>query len=634
MSFMFPLGFLALLGIPVLILIYIIKNRYTEQVISSTYIWTLSEKFLKRRIPISRIAGIISLILQILIVVLVSFAIAHPVFTVRNSANDFCFILDGSGSMNITYDGKTRLERGKDEIRGIVNGTLNGSTYTLLYANGEMPELACSPTGDKETFFGRLDEIEPSYGNVSDEKALTVAQEYFDENPALKIYYITDVTYDEVENVEIINVAKNEQNYALSNVKANLNKTAKTLAVSAQVISYESDATLTVGMFVDDAQTATKAASVKLNKGELVSFSFETANNIESYDKIRVSIMNDDGLALDSQVIHYSVDTANGHTALIVSSPHANGSNPAFFLKNMLGAMGNLDCEVVTADEYSPDKPEMSGKDLYVFDGYIPAALPENGATWFVNPTGNLAGTNFTYQGIAEPNVSGLLKWSDDMSKSLDPVFKEINRDNPDEIIVSRYVKCGISRDFDIILTHDKNPVVFTGRNAYGNNETVFAFDMNSTPGVITGDFLILVRNLINTSFPEVITETDYICGEVMDINVLSGCDSITVTSPSGKIKSLDTDTSVTSYTLAEVGVHNVTVKYLNGEVKEFSVFAALPEEERIPSVSAQSFVLSGEASDGYRDGTYDDLLYLFIAIAVIAMADWMVYCYEQYQLR
>lgn len=51
MSFYFPLGLLALLGIPVLILIYIIKSKYTEQTIASTYLWELSEKFLKEEDP-------------------------------------------------------------------------------------------------------------------------------------------------------------------------------------------------------------------------------------------------------------------------------------------------------------------------------------------------------------------------------------------------------------------------------------------------------------------------------------------------------------------------------------------------------------------------------------------------------
>ena len=49
MTFLYPLGLLGLIGVPILIIIYIIKNKYTEQTVSSTYIWTYSEQFLKRR---------------------------------------------------------------------------------------------------------------------------------------------------------------------------------------------------------------------------------------------------------------------------------------------------------------------------------------------------------------------------------------------------------------------------------------------------------------------------------------------------------------------------------------------------------------------------------------------------------
>ena len=58
MRFLYPLGLLGLIGIPILIIIYIIKNKHTEQTISSTYLWRLSEKFLKRKNPISKIKGL------------------------------------------------------------------------------------------------------------------------------------------------------------------------------------------------------------------------------------------------------------------------------------------------------------------------------------------------------------------------------------------------------------------------------------------------------------------------------------------------------------------------------------------------------------------------------------------------
>lgn len=121
MSFMYPLGLLGLIGIPVLILIYIIKNKYTEQVVSSTYLWNLSEKFLKKRLPINKLVGIISLILQILAVLFISVAVSRPVFIISDSANDYCFVLDCSGSMNMQENGRTRLEAAKSEIAEVID---------------------------------------------------------------------------------------------------------------------------------------------------------------------------------------------------------------------------------------------------------------------------------------------------------------------------------------------------------------------------------------------------------------------------------------------------------------------------------------------------------------------------------
>ena len=90
------MGLWGLIGIPILILIYIIKNKYTEQTVSSTYLWTLSERFVKRRNPLTMITGLIALILQILAVAAISLAIAHPVFTLKDAARQYYFILDKS----------------------------------------------------------------------------------------------------------------------------------------------------------------------------------------------------------------------------------------------------------------------------------------------------------------------------------------------------------------------------------------------------------------------------------------------------------------------------------------------------------------------------------------------------------
>ena len=236
MSLLYPLGLLILIGIPILIIIYIIKNKYTEQIISSTYIWTLSEKFLKRRNPINKLVGLISLILQILAVLFIAIAVAHPVFAVPNSAYEYCFVLDGSGSMNIVQSGKTRLDIGKEKIASVINGAMGGCSYTLVYV-GTTTEIVFEKTEDKERALKQLDEIEPSYLDTGMTPALGVAQQYFTQTPSVKTYLVTDKSYVIHNNVDIINVSSNAENYALSEVEYRTSN--GTITVTGKATSYE-----------------------------------------------------------------------------------------------------------------------------------------------------------------------------------------------------------------------------------------------------------------------------------------------------------------------------------------------------------------------------------------------------------
>ena len=67
MSFLLPLGFLGLLAIGALILIYIIKPNYQQKFVSSTYVWKLSLKYRKKSIPINRFRNILIFLCQLLI---------------------------------------------------------------------------------------------------------------------------------------------------------------------------------------------------------------------------------------------------------------------------------------------------------------------------------------------------------------------------------------------------------------------------------------------------------------------------------------------------------------------------------------------------------------------------------------
>lgn len=615
MSLLYPLGLLGLIGIPILILIYILKNKYTEQVISSTYIWTLSEKFLKQRTPISKLVGIISLILQILVVLFASVAIAHPVFTVPNSANEYVFILDGSGSMNITEGSKTRLERGKDEIASIIGSSLNGCSYTLVYA-GTTTETVYEKTESKEQALKLLNDVKPAYLASGFTDAQKAAQQFFNESPWVKTYLITDKVVREHNNVEIINVGSHVDNYALSNVEYVL--TDGKIKVTGEAMSYERSASLNISLYLDDSTKA--AASVRVEAPEYEKTPFTIEADYESFSSVRVAITNRDALASDSEVIIYSPEAEASYNVLIVSD------NP-FFITSALETNGNIKTTSVEVAKYDPNA---SGYDLYVLDGVTGAAIPRDGAVWFLDPKDSVSGSGFTFQGNEELAEGRKLVYSTSSRVNVELMKKGLLQN---DIYLTEYAKCGPFRQFDTLLTCEGNPVLFAGTTSYGTREVVVAFDIHKSSLPVNADFVTLVGNLFSYTFPNAFEKTVYSCGETIRLNIPANCNSVRVDSPDENVSYLATGGGSSELYLSEAGLYTITMLE-DGNERKFFVYATIPEAERVPVVAEASFEVLGEPSNSGKSGTYEDLLAWFILIAVLLAADWGVYCYEQYQLR
>ncbi len=616
MSFLFPLGLLGLIAIPVLIAIYIIKNKYTEQLVSSTYLWTLSERFLKRKNPINRLTGILSLILQILAVIFISLAIAHPIFVLPGAANDYCFILDGSGSMNMMQGNRTRFDIAKEEIETRITESADASTFTLIFAQ-DVANVVYEGVTDKTQALNLLAQLKVGYETASNASAIITAQKYFDDNRATQTVFVTDKEYELHENVEIVNVSAHEENYAVSNLDYAIR--GGKLVVSGMAFSYEADAEVTLEAYYGVDETPSATQTVSLVKGEGAEFSFELANI--DFSSVCVRIANTDALMLDNEAIVYNVRSDVTFQTLIVS-------DTPFFFQSALVAMGVTAPTVVSPKEYSDS--ENSNYGLYIYDSYVPSVLPRNGAVWFVNPTTSVANSGFSVQGEETLGNPALAVFSTSSSTKVRNLLKGTVKD---EIYVTRYMKCGFNRSFITLLSQGGNPLLFAGSNGYGNREVVFAFKPYNSDFTVSIDFVTLVNNLLNYTFPSLIDDSSYFCGETASVNVLPNCESIRVDSPNGSVQYLVTNNTLSEFNVTEAGVYRITM-LVGGVARTADIYAELPMTERFTTVTEQTFSLNGEASSEKRDGEYTEIFYLFIVLAVIVIADWMVYCYEQYQLR
>ncbi len=614
MSFLYPLGLLGLLGIPVLIVIYIIKSKHTEQTVSSTYLWTLSEKFLKRRNPLSRVTGLISLILQILIVTAISMAIAHPMITVKGAAREYCFILDGSGSMQMQYEETTRFEEGKSRIAETIEDAVDGSIFSLIYM-GDSTGVVFEKITDKEQALFLLDDLKPSQSAPVATEALGIAQKYFSENTSARVHLVTDKVYATANNITVVDVSSEVENYAVSDVTYTY--VNGRLTANGILTSYASDAVLTVELYVNESEELATMGTVVARAGEKTPF--QLVCDTRDFTSLRISVAEGDALAMDNGISVYDVKSESSYNTLIVSK------NP-FFLTAVLDALINASTDVVTPEEYVGQR----GYGLYVFDGFTPEEMPTDGAVWLINQTASLEGAGFSVQGDIRFGKAQPLE----VTTSTASAAKKLTADlTGDSVYIARYVKCGLYRNFTTLMSYQGNPVIFAGTNASGNREVVFAFDIHDSNLPLLYDYTVLMRNLVNFSFPEMIEKTTFYCGEEIEINLPANCESVRIDSPSGSSTYLSMESATGRFIPTEVGVHTVVMNVADTR-REFKLHVALQESERMPAVAEMEIGLQGEATDVGLDGKYDPLMMILLALVILFLADWGVYCYEKYQLR
>lgn len=637
MTFVYPLGLLGLIGIPILIIIYIIKNKYTEQTITSTYIWNLSEKFLKNKKPISKLKGLISLIMQCLAVLAISLILAHPIFIIPNAANDYCFILDASASMNKIQDNKTRFEIAKDKIKEEIYSSLDGSKYSFIVVGNEIVEYTDYTSKNKA--IETIDNIECSYISNNCTNSIKYAQEYYDKNRSLKTYLYTDKNYT-VENINLINVGNNEANYAIVDGKYQINNgytnsegnyVKGTIKFSGNVISYTNDSKIDLELYVDDELIDEMSVDVK--SSEHYEYAFEV--ELSTFRKARIHIKNEDSLALDNDYELYNISEEQDYKALIVSDNE-------FYLQSILKVYDKVKTiDIIKPSTYSNS---YSGYNLYIFDSYSPDSLPTDGTIWFFNPKKSITGSRFSYRNSIDLNENNTDSKYEGKELIQATVYGEekklveglIKTDGKDEnkygLYVMKYNIYGINKNFTTLFTCDDNPIIFTGVSQYGNREVVFGFDLHNSNLPLSYNYIRLMSNLLDYSFPTVLEKSNYVCGDSALINLLPNTKSIKITSPSNSTRYIDVNSATSSFLLTEIGNYNVSITLENNTVMELNIYSSYPLEENTDT-TIDTLKLVGQPENNYSDGRYDNLIILFILLGLLFVADWMVYCYEQHQL-
>ena len=160
-----------LLTIPPVIMLYILKRKYKEEVISTTLLWKEVYKNTRANTPWEKFKKNIMLLLQILIILSVILALMSPFLNFGGkSYKNVIMVIDNSASMNTLYNDKnTRLDQAKTLAKEYLNSTKDGTNaYVISYDSTS--NLLLNGDFNKGNAENIIDKIKSTYasGDISD----------------------------------------------------------------------------------------------------------------------------------------------------------------------------------------------------------------------------------------------------------------------------------------------------------------------------------------------------------------------------------------------------------------------------------------------------------------------------------
>lgn len=515
MSFLNPVGLWGLLGIPVLILIYIIKPKFQEKLVTSTFIWKLSQKYKKKSLPL-QISNVLLFLVQLLIIGAISLILSRPVIATQEGAVEKIVILDASGSMLVEEKDGSRFELAKKQILELADEMEDYGKMTVILAGPESRALI--ERSDSEQRVKSVVEVaECTYGEANLQDAFLLTKQVLEQNPEAAVYLFTDKEHEETGSVQIVNVAEDAWNVAV--LHAETEKAGNLdLTFVAELASYGMDTTATVVLYVDGVLADAQLVGLMENVPSTVRFNTQ---GIRQYEEARIFVEAADAQLSDNE-FHLFDTGREEYDILLVSE------EPAFFEAALL-TFDHLNITTVASLEELDQGAQWvnggvvenipgSGYDLYIYDSTVPEELPGDGAVWMFSPDRVPKGVTFKLgeKVVAE---SYMQKAPDSGSEVFSAISKEVA---VEDIYINEYAEIHSALGFETIYSCNGSPVVLAGESENART-MLFAFNLGASNLSLRVAFPALIYNMIQYSLCPAVNDTSFTVGEEITLNKVNG---------------------------------------------------------------------------------------------------------------
>ena len=555
MTLLTPLGLLGLLGIVALIIIYIIRPNYQQKFISSTYIWKLSLKYRKKKIPINKLRNILLIICQILAITSAAMILAQPNNILKEEIKEpeVIVIIDSSASMRTTFNEQTRFCRAITKAQELVETTFEeNGIVSVIVADGAPSYLQQRATvSDKQMVESKLtdlfeDDEACSYAVADIDGAIALCEEVLYENPDAKIHLFTDTNYAYVpEQIALVNVSENEEwNASILNAKSQFEEPYYAFVVD--VACYGRDMTLELRLEVSGANAinsedetdsfafttsvdcigdnemkvifAANPYDEEKNEDEFTEYknrlesSYSTVcwmgkNKIYSYRSVNISIEESDCFTIDNTYELY--DGLREVIKIQYASEKPNIFWPAALAQLTKTYEGIWDIEVTEVKK--GNEPALQGFDFYIFEHTIPEELPTDGVVFLMNP--DQISSKYGVRVGAVYSTSGR-----GVSPEEGEAHPITNNVSAERINLTRFTQIILDSSYTPLLSYKQYPLLAV-RNEDDVKMVVMPFSLHFSDIAVTEVFPLIVYNVFEYFFPQTVQSNSFEVNEKVELN-------------------------------------------------------------------------------------------------------------------
>lgn len=620
-SFITPKAFAFLGLIPLLILLYILKLRRSEIIIPSTMLWMKSLQDLTANAPFQKLRRNLLLLLQIIILLLVTFALARPYIKTRGiEGRNLCFLIDHSASMQTRETAGTRLDLAKAEALQIVE-SMEGGDKAMVIAFANSADVRCELTDDRYYLRRAIDGItaEDTRSNVKD--AAQIVRSVAPINPNitavisnLEVLVFSDGNISEGERlaalslpVQYVRAGETRENAGITNFSTRGTGAEGDERECFVQVYNDAEAPLatTLSLYFEESLLGVDELDIAPgDTGEAIFVLPALEDGI-----LRAELDHADALDVDN-VAWLSIHQDTLIDVLLVG---ASDSISVSVLRHVFSLEPRVRLSVTTPEQYAGLADPF---DLYLFDGWSPETLPQ-GALAFFNTLPSLEGLAATGE-LANPPVMGLEKSH--------PVMRFTN---PSNISIASARQVTLPEGAKTLVSTEGGPLIADISQAL-QPMLLLTFDIGDSNWPLHLSFPLFIQNLIAwVPSSGLAGEGSIPTGSPLELYALPDTLEAQVHTPGGGTETVALDPLRPVYFAATAVAGSYEVE--RGEHHDHYAINLLSREESAihPAETLEMGTLEVAAAKGPVSFNRELWRWLLLAGLAILAVEWWVYTYS-----